>query len=1042
MAADSPFASVEQGDVAFLERDGIAYRCYVWQRTGELAEGESTVFRGLRVEAAIYVEQPNGESVLLRRAVVRTPPSGEHVDCPRVVAHGSTFAVHWIEYDPLEAEPGTDPVRPGGRDLHRATFDVESAPYAWTHQGSISTSWLHLYDVAQSEGSDGDYLLVHASSVDTVALYRVNGDTWVDTEWVASVGGLSLQQNVLACASNGSHAIAAYQQAGQLYAFSRQWSTGASADGSVAILPSVGEVTAVGMTRISGTAPVSMLLLAEFIEEDVAGSGVDLPATLHCYVETDGLELVGFVRTRNTTLQSKPWHYASTRAAGLPPWHVYAVLGYQAAAPNREWLESSHYVVRYEPQGSERAGRPMPVAALTSGLADAMRHGSTPLAGPGIVNPAQLGDHPRKRRNHLPSATPAPSVGPMQRTSTTFLARFSRIDNAYVGVDEVGVTVAGAAIRATRFHHDTPWRHPVDDADGSLRSEPYFGASVPQLEHESAGAGLFFSGGVGQTYDGHRFVECGFLWAPEIVLADENSEVAGPAAGTRSYVAVYEWRDNRGQTHRSLPSDPVEVATDGASAIELWVRTMTLSPKDNPAFGDSTVGPVIIDIYRTEDGGGIFYPLYRGNAALTYDLADVPQNDPSAGLVHVIDIRSDAEIRVAVPLPYTFIGGAWSPIPGSAPPAMTACASWQNRVWGVSAEEPHRIWFSRELQAEPRGEQYTIPEFSPDLTFRIDGVGTIVAMREMDSSLILFGENAIYALLGAPPDATGQGSTLQLQLLQRGTGCVEPRSVASSHDGIYFQSRRGFYKLTRTNELVFVGAAVEDELRLGGNIRAVTVHEDTHQCRLVQNGGAYDSPRVLVYDWLMDMWAVWPLPRASQTAGLSSVVDAAVWHGHAGEQAHVVLQASGVLVQKPATSPTRYADEAINDDIAAIPVDVRTGWIHLAGLAGFKRVRKVGLHLSKPAASAFTVELEYDIDGTQTDGAHLQTVTFGSPAPAYVEVPCHVQKCTSIRVRIFEGTEEPAGDQLTEATIHIHAITLEVARKPGLARVPSTQKGS
>ena len=120
---------------------------------------------------------------------------------------------------------------------------------------------------------------------------------------------------------------------------------------------------------------------------------------------------------------------------------------------------------------------------------------------------------------------------------------------------------------------------------------------------------------------------------------------------------------------------------------------------------------------------------------------------------------------------------------------------------------------------------------------------------------------------------------------------------------------------------------------------------------------------------------------------------------------------------------------------------MRTDWIKLAGVAGFKRVRKIGLQMTKPAAAGLTVEIEYDLDGTFTDGANLQTETIATPAPEYIELRTQVQKCNAIRLRIYEDTADPTGDALTSSTLNLHAITFVVGRKPGLRRVsPTTQR--
>lgn len=1046
MADQSPFDGVTQGDVAFLEIAGVAYRCFVWQAQTTRSIMANTRFVGATVEAAIYIEQAHGESVEFWRGTVRTPAANNQVDCPRVVSFGQSFHVHWIEADPEETTGSSETLTPVGMELHRSTFDVEDDPSAWVYRGVIATGRYHLYDT-QSLGPDDDYVLAHASDVDTVAVYRVNGADWIDSEWNISLGGLTMDENVLAVSANRGAPMVVYQSGSALRAFSRVWASGAAQQGETIITSSSynGEVTAVGMCQRDGVTDGDVFLVAEYQEPHdlIFGGALNLPATVHMELDAIALAIPAReVMTPNTTLQSKPWRYVSAQDVSSDVPQFFAALGFQNDQNDQEWEQSHQYFARYEADASSLRGGPMVVATLSAGIADARPHGGVPPQVGFVANIlTPSASNPRKRRNHLPSASPAPSFGPLVHSYTTFLGRWSRIDTVQVASSSsVGITVAGAALECTRFHHDDAWAFPYDDSNPALPTTPYASVGPPQLESVHAGAGLFLSGGTPQTYDGSRFVEAGFPWRPEIVDARED-DVAVFAIGNYEYTAVYEWRDSRGTTHRSEPAPPVAITNGGGRAVNLSIRCANLSAKDNPALGASG-SPVKVDIYRTASNGGIFYPLFRGNDGLTTDLTDVPQNARGSLTITHQDAAATSTIADSVPLAFTQLSGDWSPLPGETIPALGAIASWQNRVVGVSSEETKRLWISREILPEARGEQYTVPEFHDGLTFRIDEVrGSVVAMQEMDSALILFTRDAIYSLHGTPADATGQGSTLQIQLLQRDTGCVEPRSIAPAPDGIYFQSRRGLYKLTRQNSLEFVGADVEDEIRAAGNIRAITVHEDSHQVRVLCNGGPTDNPQVLVYDWLFKLWAVWPLPTASTEAGRSSTVDALVWRGHVGEHAHVVLQAGGVLVQKASTSTTRYADESSTADIVAIPVDVRTGWIHLAGLAGFKRVRRIGLHFAKAADSGLAIRIEYDTDGTQTDGANIQFVVVASPAPAYYEVHCETQKCTSIRIRIFEFTDAPTGAALTESTLNLTAITLVVARKPGLARVsPTTQR--
>jgi len=1032
--SEYPFAAVEQGDVAMLEFGGIAYHCYVWQRMSQVTESGNQRYRGIEIHAGVFTIGAHGQKVLIDRYVVRTPSSGDYVDCPRVVPRGTTFHAHWIEYDPTEVD---ELEVPSGRTLHRSTYDVSRSVYGWDHRGSIGTGFQHLYDVHTMDASE-DYILAHATDDTTIGVYRVNGDTWVDNAWNISQGGLTVDQNVLAVVADRSAPLVLWQSGGALYGLSRVWGNGTAEVNATQIVASPGgDIVAVGGTRRGAGADGDVFVVYEY--QDAASSSHRVPTIAHFNVSTDALGGASTPRvTPNVSLESKPWMYRTRRNAeslGSSTPAFFFAAGYINRNTGNDWLQTSHFIVRAAEHNRDGDGRPIPVATLNYGICHTAMHGGfpTPAAGVGV---SPTGPDNTKRRNHIPSAVPAPSYGPLQKTYTTVLPKWTRTDSSSL--------VAGAELRSTTYHHDDPWAYPYDTTDAALPTVPYASVGVPMLEHVPAGDGLFFGGGTPQMYDGHRFVECGFPWRPELLRVAENAASGSLAPGTYTYVVLAEWRDAKGQTHRAL-GDPVSITTSLGNRVDIDIRCINLSMKDNEALGAETSPPIKLDVYRTEAGGTTFYPLYRGATAFgTTDLLDVPQNDPTAAVVSISDELGDGAgvfpLATRTPLPYQYTTGVWVPLLPENPPAFTAVAQWQNRVWGVAAEDPASVWYSQEILPEIGGERYSVPEFSPTLRFRIDGVGRVVAMQEMDSALIIFTRDAIYSLTGLAADATGAGSTLQLSTLQRHTGCIEPRSVASAPDGLYFQSRRGFYHLSRQNTLSYIGAPVEDALRAAGNVRAVTVHEDSHQVRLLCNAGPYDSPQVLVYDWLMKLWATWPLPIASREAGYASAVDALVWRGHVGEHAHVVSQTAGLFVQKSSTSASRYADEDGDSTTVAIPVDVRTGWIHLAGLAGFKRVRKLGLHLTKPAAAGLTVELEYDLDGTQTDGADIQSEAIASPAPAYIEIRPRIQKCMSIRIRIYEGTGTPTGDQLTSSTLNLHAVTLVVARKPGLGRVSPTSQ--
>ncbi len=1043
MASRQPFTGVDQVDAAFVESGGVAYRCYVWLRNEVFVFGDESPQRGVELVAMCFTEQAHGQSVLLFHNIVRTPASGVFVDSPRIIAQDDSFVVHWVEYDPT-ATVG-DPTLPAARNLFRATLDVTAGTFAWTNRGSITTHYYTLYDVYTEDGGS-EYLVAHASDIDAISFYRVNGATWVDNDWIqtASLAPDELAPRCLACYyESTSSAVAVYQQNGTtaLYGVSRTWSDGSAASGPSAVTGSLGEFGGAGLCRSDASDVSRAMLVAEYEEDSINPSMSHW--TVHGEIDVDSLSTMTEQRVPNTTLNSKPWAYAGSDSTVSPEFNMFAVLGFRGEESPNDWQQANHYVVRYDPAllgRSNDAGRPIPVASLNQGLANTGGLARIPRVSSG---PSGISQTPNRRLNHLASASQAPSFGPLMKTRTIPLIRWTRIES-YSLLGELALEPAGAAVRGVRFHHEDPWLYHRDVTDPPQPTRTFSSVSVPMLESVPAGAGLFLGGGMPSSYDGRKIVEAGFAWYPEITdvqIPSGGPHGSGLSEGTYQYTAVYEWRDARGQSHRSQPATPVSIEVDDPGVdqfrhVELNVRTINLSLKDHEGY-DSLANPIKIEIYRTLPNGSIFYPLFRNDTG-GYSVEDTPINNPRDAAVYVLDEVTNDSLEDSIPLTYSFATtGVWSPLAAEPIPAMAVLARWQNRVWGVSSEQPNVLWYSLEILPEQGGEQYTIPEFNVSNTYRIDGIGTVTAMEVMDNNLIIFTRDGIYSLYGTPNDGTGAGANLQLQVLQRNTGCIEPRSVGVAHDGLYFQSRRGFYKLARGNTLEYVGADVEDDLRAAGNIRAVTVHEDSHQVRVVCNTAIERAATVLVYDWLFQMWSKWSLPTFSGNSWLSSTQDAVSWRGHDGEHAHVVLAQGGLGIQKSSYASDAYVDESSADATVAIPVDVRTGWIKLAGIAGFKRVRKIGLQLTKPNASGLRVDIEYDRDGTYTTGANLQTVILADPAPEYIELRTNVQKCSAIRVRVYEDT---AIGQTN--TVALHALTLVVARKPGLRRVAATQRGT
>lgn len=91
---------------------------------------------------------------------------------------------------------------------------------------------------------------------------------------------------------------------------------------------------------------------------------------------------------------------------------------------------------------------------------------------------------------------------------------------------------------------------------------------------------LHLSGGLLSSYDGSSIVEHGFNLWPETTTPTTYTTMGGIAPGTYGYVAIYEWLDSLGQTHRSAASTPNPYA----------VGTMT-----QKIGGDSSSSTIAVD---------------------------------------------------------------------------------------------------------------------------------------------------------------------------------------------------------------------------------------------------------------------------------------------------------------------------------------------------------------------------------------------------------------------------------------------------------------
>ena len=462
---------------------------------------------------------------------------------------------------------------------------------------------------------------------------------------------------------------------------------------------------------------------------------------------------------------------------------------------------------------------------------------------------------------------------------------------------------------------------------------------------------LFIAAGVLYSYANGQLVEHGFLHGPEITLGVNSASGGSLSDGTYSWIAVYSWVDAGGNKHYSLPSTAVSSALSGggsSQSVPMTIKSLLRTSKSG----------VLIEIYRTEDGGTTYYLEQLVNNAATATTAATAGAKTDAALIAAGVIYSTGEVENTQIPPPRFIGEAL------------------NRLWSYAGGQT--FYFSKP-SVDGRG-----VEFAEENTYQASRVRSPVALVEMDMRAIVLGTDGICWFSGDGPDAAGNGAFSRDVKINSSVGCADPESVVVAQDGVFFKSTKGIYLLDRSLELHYVGADVETY-----NSYAVTsarVLDKRHQVVFTLSG--VDSP-MLVYDYLARQWCTWTVP-----SGLS-LADACQW---ADEHTYLT---TGAAVYQQGTGFT--------DNSAGYQLKLRTGWLRVAGLQGFMRTRRAILIGTKRAAHNLVVVTRYD-----GDESSVQTFTFdasdavpsGDDLYQFRTDRLSRQKCETISFEIYDNQSE------------------------------------
>jgi len=514
------------------------------------------------------------------------------------------------------------------------------------------------------------------------------------------------------------------------------------------------------------------------------------------------------------------------------------------------------------------------------------------------------------------------------------------------------------------------------------------------------GKNLHLTGGVASIYDGQQVVEAGFHLFPHDITVVPSITGGSMTAGTYQAAAVFSWDDAKGQRHRSAPSVPITfaIASGTTGSAVLTIPTLRLTGKSN----------VELEVYTTEVNLTVFYRTPNG--AATDPLAAPLYNDSSVDTVAFTRQAADATI-ISQEILYTQ-GGILENI---GPPAASLIAASKSRVFLVDSETG-LVWFSKAFVPDEGA------AFSNLFAIRVDPIqgerGDITALAAIDDKTLLFKRDSIYALAGDGPDDAGFGNTFtEPVLVTTDVGAKFP-TVGLIPDGVTFFSAKGIYLLTRSLQAVYLGAEVEDVN--SGTPAAIVLDDDKNQLRVLMRSG--DSP---MYDYFFRQWSLF-----TGHNGVGMVRHAGVLH---------YALSDGTVRKEDAT----FFREGTND----VRLKLSTGWVKLAGIQGFQRVRRILLlgkfHTTHTLlAKVFVDYQETDIEQFTFDPAAVLLVTpygsglygaglYGGVADQVYQLRHHLarQKCQAIRFDFEDTGVSP------DKAMSINAMALEIGLIPGGARL-------
>lgn len=461
---------------------------------------------------------------------------------------------------------------------------------------------------------------------------------------------------------------------------------------------------------------------------------------------------------------------------------------------------------------------------------------------------------------------------------------------------------------------------------------------------------MILPGGRMNAYDGgcHDY---GFAHAPEITgIVDGGA--GSMAAGTYSFLAIYEWVDGVGQLHRSAPSNIVTFVSAGTRQADIGIKPIMAGDyKKNITDMD-----VQIVIYRNT----------QTDLTLFHRLKSILNEVPAAGEVVTTDGQGDAGVS-GQPLIYTH-GGI---LAAGTPPPTQILHRHRDRIFAVDEEDPTRIVYTKPIESS------LAPEWSGTLVHRMPE--DIVALSTLQNDLVAFAENSVYVVRGGGIDIFGTNGYYLEELRIPSVGAQGHSAVLNTNIGLLWYGGDTINLMT-LNSMTDLGHQIKDSVS-GLLIRRIEESADEKLIRVLYSGG------MLIYNYEFNRWSVLSYHASTNDMARDYAGDLYFWYTLTAP----LLKEANVYTYGPGPTDITYSME--------------TPWVKLGNLTGYQRI--FWIQILGEWASSHDLNVQVYID-YQTSVYETITASKASVERPYeILITPAVKRCQAIKLKISDSS--PSG---------------------------------